>query len=58
MKNNSETVTLDEKLRNLLSNYESEEINFFQQIVNEAEIYKAENMVTCNIITQKEGSNG
>lgn len=58
MKNNSKTVSLDEELKLLLLSYQREEVDFYKEIINDVDVYQAENMVTYNIVTQEDGSNG
>lgn len=58
MQNISKTISLEEEMNTLLSNYQSEEISFYKEIVAETDIYQAENMVVCSIVTTEDGSNG
>lgn len=58
MFNEIENRSLEENLQMLLSYYSKEEIDRYQEIVNEAEQYTAETQINCNIITIEEGSNG
>lgn len=53
-----ETVSLDEELKLLLLNYNRDDVDYFKEIMKKADGYQAENIWTCNIITQEEGSNG
>ena len=51
-------VPLEEELKTLLSNYKSDEIDYFREIVNEVEQYKSETIITCNVFTKESGSDG
>lgn len=58
MKNESNQMSLDEELKTLLSNYKSDEIDYFREIVNEVEQYKSETIITCNVFIKESGSDG
>ena len=58
MNNEIKAMPLEEELKSLLSNYKSNEIDYFKEIVDDVERYRSEIVINCNVFTKESGSNG